>query len=117
MSKKENFLWEKFYTKEELKVNMPNMSLTALNYFGRKISFKMFWDYIDKCASALKSLGVKSGDVVSILMPNTPEAVISFFAVNKIGAISNMIHPLSAEEEVKEYIVKTKSKILLKIPI
>ena len=127
MSKKENFLWEKFYTKEELKVNIPNMSLytymrretknyaslTALNYFGRKISFKLFWDYIDKCASALKSLGVKSGDVVSILMPNTPEAVISFFAVNKIGAISNMIHPLSAEEEVKEYIVKTKSKILI----
>ena len=125
---KENFLWEKFYTKEELKVNIPDMSLyeymqketkkysldtTVLNYFGRKMSYKVFFDYIDKCAKSLKYLGVKEGDVVSILMPNTPEAVISFFAINKIGAISNMIHPLSAEEEIKDYLVKTKSTFLI----
>ncbi len=124
---KDNFLWEKYYTKEELKVNIPNLSLYdymreetkkfkneyVFNYFGRKMTYKVFWDYIESCAKSLKYLGVKKGDVVTICMPNTPEAAISFFAVNKIGAISNMVHPLSAEEEIKEYLVKTKSTLMI----
>ena len=124
---KESFLWEKYYTKEELKVNIPDLSLYdymreetkhfqneyAFNYFGRKMTYKVFFDYIELCAKSLKYLGVKKGDVVTICMPNTPEAAISFFAINKIGAISNMVHPLSAEEEIKEYLVKTKSTLLI----
>ena len=48
-------------------------------------------------------------------MPNTPEAVIVFYAVNKIGAISSMIHPLSAEEEIKDSLIATKSVMLIAI--
>ena len=48
-------------------------------------------------------------------MPNTPESVASFFAINKIGAISNMVHPLSGEEEIKYYIDSTHSVVLLSI--
>lgn len=123
----EKFLWEHFYKKEDLNIEAPDMSFYeymiqvtkdykngyALNYFGRKITFKLFWDYIDKCARSFKSLGVRVGDVVTICMPNTPEAAIAFFAVNKIGAIANMIHPLSAEEEIKEYLNSTNSVLMV----
>ncbi|MDE5889136.1 MAG: acyl--CoA ligase, partial [Bacilli bacterium] len=87
----------------------------ALNYFGRKFSFKDLLNRIEICAKALKANGVRKGDVVTILMPNTPEAVISFYAVNKIGAIANMIHPLSSQEEIKDSIIKTKSVLAIAI--
>ena len=123
----DKYLWDHFYKEDERNINVPNMSLyeymmdstkdyannCAINYFGRKITFKLFWEYIDRCAKSLKSLGVRKNDVVTICMPNTPEAVISFFAINKIGAIANMIHPLSAEEEIKHYINSTKSVLLI----
>ena len=51
--------------------------------------------------------------MVTICLPNTPEAAITFFAVNKIGAIANMIHPLSAEEEIKNYLNATNSVLLV----
>lgn len=124
--KKEKFLWKHFY-KDEANIKVPDCSLYeymmeetksyrnnyALNYFGRKITYKLFWDYIDRCAKSFKSLGVREGDVVTICMPNTPEAAICFFACNKIGAIANMIHPLSAEEEIKHFINTTKSVLLV----
>ena len=124
---KDKYLWEHYYQKNERNISVPDQSLydymmdstknfsreVALNYFGRKITFKTFWDYIDKCAKSLKVLGVKEKDVVTICMPNTPEAVISFFAVNKIGAVANMIHPLSAEEEIKDYLNNTKSNYMI----
>ena len=59
------------------------------------------------------SLNVKEGDVVSICMPNTPEAIYLFYAVSKIGAVANMIHPLSSENEFKELINKVNAKIIL----
>lgn len=121
--------WYKYYRKDEREVETPDMSLyqylynsnlnrmnnIAINYFDNKISYKNFFIQIDICAKALKSQGIRKKDVVSICMPNTPEAVIMFYAVSKIGAISNMIHPLSAEEEIKKSIVDTKSVMLITV--
>ena len=123
--------WAKFYKKEELKVKVPDISMyealkevvlkyesrPAINYFGKKITYREFLNLIDKAALAFRSQGVRSGDVVTICMPNTPEAMISFYAINKIGAISNMIHPLSGEVEIKEYLTSTKSVMLVMIDI
>ncbi len=125
--KEEKFLWEHFYKKSDFNINVPDMSLyeymtietnkfndlAAITYFGKKISYKVFLEYIDRCAKSLKSLGIREGDVVTICMPNTPEVAITFFAINKIGAIANMIHPLSAEEEIKDYLIKTKSVLMI----
>ena len=121
--------WQKFYNKNERVVETPNCSLyhylfesnqdhlenTALTYFGNKTTYKEFFNQIDICAKALISQGIRKKDVVSICMPNTPEAVIMFYAVSKIGAISNMIHPLSAEEEIKRSLIDTKSVMLLTV--
>ena len=129
MFKGEKHLWDKFYTKDQLKVNVPDMSLyefiyehnkdrqsnVAINYFGRKITYYELFQSIDICAKSLTSQGVRTGDVVSICMANTPEAVIAFYAVSKVGAVANMIHPLSAEEEIKESLLATNSVMLIAI--
>ena len=61
----------------------------------------------------MKQLGIKKKDVVSICMPNTPEGIISFYAINKVGAIANMIHPLSSADEIKYYVNLSKSKLII----
>lgn len=121
--------WDKYYKKDERTIDVPNMSiyeylrdcntnhldLIALNYFNKKMTFRTFLNEINICAKALKSQGIREGDVVTICMPNTPEAVIAFYAVNEIGAIANMLHPLSAEEEIKFSLQSTKSVMLIAI--
>ncbi len=89
----------------------------SYNYYGTKRTYGNFIEEIDKCARAFKSLGVKYGDKVSICMPNTPEAMISFYALNKIGAVSNMIHPLSAENEIKHFLNISESKYIIAIDL
>ena len=72
---------------------------------------------IEKVSNAYFDLGVRKGDIVTILMPNTPEAVISIYALNRLGAVSNIVHPLSAQEEIKNYLNSVESKFLLTIDI
>ena len=65
----------------------------------------------------MKAIGVEKGDTVTICMPNTPEAVYMFYAVNEIGAIANMVHPLSSEKEIEEYLNMSESKVMLCIDV
>lgn len=131
IKKKENNRWEKYYTKAEWNINVPDVSIynymsnkannyldtIAFNYFGKTIKYKELLKQIDMCAMAFRSQGVRVGDVVTICMPNTPEGIICFYALNKIGAISNMIHPLSGEQEIKMYLNSTNSVMLVMIDV
>ena len=83
--------------------------VTALDFFGAKTSYAQLADRIDLCARSLKALGIEEGDKVTICMPNTPQAVYLFYAVNRIGAVANMIHPLSAEGEIAFYLKSSES--------
>ena len=85
----------------------------AYKYFGRKVKFKKFKKQVNTCARALKSIGVKENDIVTICMPNTPEALIFFYGLNAIGAVANMIHPLSSEKEIEFYLNKSSSTYIL----
>lgn len=85
----------------------------AYSYYGSKVTYKSFIRKIDEAACAFIRMGVKKGDYVTIAMPNTPEALICFYALNKLGAICNMMHPLSSEEELKYGINLVKSKYLM----
>lgn len=123
--------WSKYYKKDERKIKIEDISIyemlekssqgreknIALNYYGKQINYKEFLHRINQAANAFRSQGIRRGDVVTICMPNTPEALISFYAVNKIGAIANMIHPLSGEKEIKEYLNSTHSVMLIMIDI
>ncbi len=85
----------------------------AYNFMGNKVSYKKFITQIDLASKSLINLGVKKGDIVCIASPNIPNTIILFYAVNKIGAIANMIHPLSSERELYEYITGVNAKTIL----
>ena len=128
---KEEYPWYKFYGDVPKHIDYPDGSMVdvimetafkypdnyALEYYNNKITYRQFSDEIIECAKALKVIGVCEGDVVSICMPNTISALIMFYAVNMVGAISNMIHPLSSEKEIEMFLNKTKSKVILTIDI
>ena len=90
---------------------------TALQYFDTEITYKEMIKKIDKVAAALKALGAEKGDRITVCMPNTPEAVYMFYAINEIGAIANMVHPLSSAKEIEDYLNQSESKIILCVDI
>ncbi len=119
--------WLSYYSEEDKSIKFTKKSiyeylesqvsndldLYALNYFGTRITYGEFLEKIDTVAKSLKFLGVKKGDIVTICLPNIPEAVISFYACNKIGAVADMVHPLSGEKEMLTYLQESKSRILI----
>lgn len=129
--KKPNAPWKKYYSKEEMDLDIPDISLyqhfknnmkkypnnVAFSYYGVEFTYLELNKKISECAKAFLSYGIRKNDVVTICMPNTPEAVISFFALNKIGAVSNMVHPLASENEIKDTIIETGSVMLVLIDI
>ncbi|MBQ2660999.1 acyl--CoA ligase, partial [Candidatus Saccharibacteria bacterium] len=123
--------WLKYYDKEGIPANLefPDCSMVdmiiqsaekwpdnvAISYYGHKVTYKNFVKKIEKAARALKNYGVKEGDKVTICMPNTPEGITMVYAVNMVGAICNMVHPLSSEKELEYYIKVADSKYVLVI--
>lgn len=89
----------------------------ALQYFDAQITYRDMVKRINKVSAALKSLGANKGDRITICMPNTPEAIYMFYAINEIGAVANMIHPLSSEKEIEDYINQSDSHIILCVDI
>lgn len=118
--------WFKFYNEEAicaepsvlsiyevLKENNRNNKGNAINYFGRKISYNQLIKRVDKVANAFISMGVKPGDIVTLSLPNIPENVICLYALNKIGAIANMIDLRLKGEKLKNAVNSTGSKFLI----
>ena len=86
---------------------------TAYVFMGKETSFSAFMQRIDAAAKGLTAMGIGKGDKVTICMPNSPQALDCFYALNRIGAIANMIHPLSAAKEIAFYLNFSKSKAIL----
>lgn len=121
--------WLKYYTEEQIMADMPKDTIynymfkknlehlddIAIIYFGKKMTYGQFKNEIDNCARSLKKKGIKPNDIVTMCMPNTPEALIMFYALNKIGAVANMVHPLSSENEIKGFINEVDSKMVVTI--
>ena len=85
----------------------PNQ--VAFDFMGRSTTYRKMIDQIEKCAKALRTIGVRENDCVTIAMPNCPQAIYMFYAVNLVGGIANMIHPLSAEKEIEHYLNASNS--------
>ena len=81
----------------------------AFDFMGRSTTYARLVDEIKNCARALRTIGVREGDRVTIAMPNCPQAIFLFYAVNLVGGIANMIHPLSAEKEIEFYLNESES--------
>ncbi|MCQ2512214.1 MAG: AMP-binding protein [Lachnospiraceae bacterium] len=81
----------------------------AFDFMGRSTTYRKMLTEIQRCAKSLRTLGVREGDRVTIALPNCPQAIYAFYAINCIGAVANMVHPLSAEKELEFYINKSNS--------
>ena len=81
----------------------------AFDFMGKPTTYRKMVQDIETCAKALKTIGVREGDRVTIAMPNCPQAIYMFYAVNLVGGIANMIHPLSAEKEIEFYLNESES--------
>ncbi len=118
--------WSNFF-EEKHEIDYPQMTMyqliqqtarrypdnVAYEFMGKKTKFHEFMDKIETTAKALTSIGIREGDAVTICMPNCPQAIDTFYAVNRIGAIANMIHPLSAQKEITFYMNVSNTKAIL----
>jgi len=87
-----------------------NPELYAVEYMGAKLTFSKLMSLIDSAADSLRAMGIEKNDNVTLALPNIPNAVILFYAINKIGARAAMIHPLSPPVDIEYYLKSTESK-------
>ncbi len=85
----------------------------ALDFMGKITSYELLVSKIEDTARAFLKYGIKKDDVVTICMPNTPHAIICLYALNRIGAIANMVHPLSSQKNITFYLDYSESKMIL----
>lgn len=81
----------------------------AFDFMGKSTTYAKMIRKIEQCAKALKTIGIRKGDCVTIAMPNCPQAIYVFYAVNLIGGIASMVHPLSSEKEIEFYLNESRS--------
>ncbi len=123
--------WLKYYNQEIIEAPLPectmyehiynnnqdNLDRTALIYYGIKLSYRQMFQEISYIAGTLEDNGVKEGDIVTVCMINSPETIYLIFALNKIGAVANMVYGSSTCEELKKYILDVKSKIVFTLDL
>ena len=119
--------WLKYYGNTPAHLDYPHLTMyqmvaqtagryprhIAYNFMGRETTYTAMLRRVDAAARGLTAMGITRGDRVTICMANTPQAVDCFYALNRIGAIPNMIHPLSASQEIAFYLNVSHSKAIL----
>ena len=125
--------WRKYYNKKDMNITVHNENIyqfvkkkmennnyqnkCAINYYGNKLSYQELFNSFDLCSNKFKMLGIKKFDIVTVISANIPEAVISFYALNKIGAVCNLLHPLLSENEIKDALNLYNTKYLIAMDI
>ncbi len=119
--------WLSGYGDVPFHLDYPNLSMSrvvlntaskypsqiALSFMGKKTNYRSLARMIEICAKAFKSLGISEGQRVCICMPNVPQTVYCLYALNRIGAIATMIHPLSAEGEIEFYLKEANCSVVV----
>lgn len=127
----ENQPWLKFCTEEDIaeaankmtcydelyEYNKDHMDEVAIEYFGREITYKELFENIDKTAKAYTELGVKEGDIVTICSITTPEIIYSFYALNKIGAVSNLLDLRYTTKAIEKFVNEVNSKYFVTLDL
>jgi long-chain acyl-CoA synthetase len=121
--------WLKFYQHVPETIDYPRVTMyealqqtardnpdsIAYDFLGYTSTYRRFMEEIDQCADALAVLGLKKDDRITISMPTSPQGIICFYAANKLGAVSSMIHPLSTAKEIEFYLHVANSRFALTI--
>lgn len=117
--------WLKYYSEEAIHDPLPDSSIfeylwennkthptdIAIFYLGKKITYRELFEKIDQAAIGFQTLNVRPGDIVTVALPCIPEAIYVVYALNKIGAVANMIHPLAGEQELLNYLNEVESTV------
>ncbi len=123
--------WMKYYKAEAIKKPLSECSLydylwncnkdylqeNAIDYFGQKITFKEFFSMIDEAAKAFLKLGVQEEEIVSVVTVSTVVSVVCFYALNKIGAVSNYLNVLAEENDLQGYFTEANSKVVVTLDL
>ena len=123
--------WLKYYSEEAINAPLPECSIYeylwecnkdhlsdfALNYFGKKMTYETLFFRIDTAARAFRAIGVKEGDIVSIVTVSTVASVICFYALNRIGAVSNFLNVLLEENDLQTYFEEAQSKVVVSLDL
>lgn len=123
--------WLKYYTKEQINAKLPQLKAydyiytenkaypndIAFNYYGRKITYSSFFQETEKAAKAFLKLGIHEGDIVAVIAVSLPEVIYSFYGLNRIGAVANMIDPRTSAEGIREYIEEADIKTVVVIDL
>lgn len=121
--------WLKYYNEEAVNISLPectiyeylwaknkkHLSDIALVFFDKEISYKELFDNIYVTAKSFLSLGLQPGDIVSVCIPNIPEAIYIFYALNRISCICNFLDPRSSEAVMHEHLNLVNSKVIITI--
>ena len=121
--------WRKYYSRKHMRIRLKDENIyqfllrkvekndcldkTAITYFGNHITYRTFIKKINETARKFLNIGVKKFDIVTIISANVPEALYSFYALNKIGAVANMLHPLLSQNEIKDALNKYETKYVV----
>lgn len=119
--------WLKYYQEEDMNAVLPQCSVyeylqknnkahpqdVALDYLGCKITYGKLLENIEKAARAFVALGIKCGDILVMATVTTPEAIFAFYALNRIGAVPNMVDPRTSVEGLREYIREVNARYVL----
>ena len=117
--------WLKYYSEEAINTPVPECSIyeymlennkdypadSAILYLRRKITYKELFENIDRVAASFLKVGVKEKEIVTVALPSIPEALYCIYALNKIGAVANVIHPLAGKEETLNLFNEVQSRI------
>lgn len=123
--------WLKYYSEEAIAAPLPECTMyemlwnnnkehlgdVALNYYGRKFTYGQLFDGIGSAAKAFSALGVKKGDVVILCMVNTPELVYALYALNRLGAVVNMVDPRTNVAGIREYMLESKARLVMTVDL
>lgn len=119
--------WIKYYTDDALNATISKVTIyenlknvcenlkksCAIDFLDKKITYEKLLNRIDTVANAFAKLGVKDGDLVTLMLANTPENVMCIYALNKIGAIANFVDLRTSEDELKSYLNDSDSKVVV----
>lgn len=123
--------WLKYYSEEAINAPLPectiyeyihqqnnnNLKRLAMNYYGTNMTYAAMFRKIDYMAGVLEGNGVQAGEIVTIAMLNGPDAVCLFLALNKIGAIANMVYGTDPSEELRRHLINSKSQVVFTLDI
>lgn len=95
--------------------NKEFLDTTAIEYLGRKITYRSFFNTIEKCKDNLAALGIGKGDIITVQSLAVPQAYILLYAASLLGACINFLFITSPEKEVLSSIQETNSKLFVSL--